>query len=320
MDEDRCVSRKTVKVTVLMSVYNSQEYLRQAIGSILNQTYKDFEFLIINDGSTDQSLKIIKSYKDKRIRIISRENKGLVYSLNEGIKLAKGHYIARQDSDDISLPHRLEKEVQFLDKNTSIGMVGSNYTIIDTKGKKLATTNVFTRPMDLKIAQITCNQFGHGSIMMRKDVAIQCGGYDKSVGHVEDYHLWTRISRVSDIANIEEPLYLYRTNPVGITQQNHALQIQQTFAVRDESFNDFLKNRLKYRLFYFRPSGSRYRQRKATLFRDLGYLYRKNDKPVRAMIMLCCSAMLDPKNKKTYYAMQYTAYKRRFDRWEYEFL
>lgn len=314
------MNNKKVKITVLMSVYNSQDYLKEAIKSILSQTYKNFEFLIINDGSTDDSLKIIKSFKDKRIRVITRENKGLVYSLNEGIRLARGEYIARQDSDDISLPHRLKKEIEFLENNPNIGMVGSNYTIIDTQGNKLVTTNVFIHPNDLKIAQIACNQFGHGSVMMRKTIALDCGGYDSSVGHVEDYHLWNRISRVADIANIEEPLYLYRTNPEGITQKNHDLQIKQTFAVRDESFRYFLENRMKYKLFFYKASGLNYRQRKATLLRDFAYLYRKNDKPIRALYMLFLSIILDPKNKKTRSAIQYTLYKKRFDRWVYEFL
>jgi glycosyltransferase involved in cell wall biosynthesis len=320
MGENKKMNKNGVKVTVLMSVYNSQDYLDDAIKSILTQTYKNFEFLIIDDGSTDDSLKIINSYKDKRIRVVSRENKGLVYSLNQGLKLAKGEFIARQDSDDISLPHRLEKEIVFLENNDNIGMVGSNYTIINTQGKKLVTTNVFTHPNDLKLAQIACNQFGHGSVMMRKKTVLKCGGYDSRVGHVEDYHLWNRISRVADIANIEEPLYLYRTNPEGITQQNHELQIQQTFKVRDESFEYFLKHRMQYKLIFYRPSGLNYKQRKATLYRDFAYLYRKNDRPVRALLMLILSALLDPNNKKTYSAMQYTIYKPRFDRWVYEFL
>lgn len=308
------------KVTILMSVYNDEKFVREAIDSILNQTFTDFEFLIINDGSKDDSLKIIKSYKDTRITLISRENKGLVYSLNEGIKLAKGEYIARQDSDDVSLPHRLETEVKFLDSHPKVGLVGSNYTIIDTKGKRMVTTNVFTHPADLKLTQITCNQFGHGSIMARKTILQKLKGYDKSVGHVEDYDLWTRISRVADIANIEEPTYLYRTNPNGITQQNHDLQIKQTFAVRDKSFKHFLKHRSQYKVLFYKPSGQRYRQRKAVLYRDLAYLYCVNNRTFGALWMMLLATLLEPTNKRNYLCIQYALYRPRFDRWSYEFL
>ncbi len=308
------------KVTVLMSVYNSEQYLREAIDSILNQTFGDFEFLIINDGSKDKSLEIIKAYEDPRIRLISRANKGLTASLNEGIEKAKGKYIARQDSDDVSMPDRLQKEIAYLDAHPEVGLVGSNYTIMDIGGKELVTTNVFTHPQDLKLAQITCNQYGHGSVMMRTNIVRECQGYDKRVGYVEDYDLWTRISRVADIANFEEPLFKYRRNDEGITRQNLDLQIQQTFAVRDKAFLHFLKHRSKYKVLFYKPSGTEYRRRKATLYRDLAYLYRKNDKPLGALVMLFLSTILQPRNKKNYYCIQYTLYKPRFDRWEYEFL
>ncbi len=303
-----------------MSVYNSEAYLPEAIDSILNQTFDDFEFIIIDDGSKDGSLKIIKSYKDNRIRLISRSNKGLTASLNEGLKLAKGEYIARQDSDDISIPTRLQKEVAYLDANPRVALVGSNYTVMEVDGTKLTTTNVFTRPADLKLTQITCNQYGHGSIMLRRSILKKTGDYDDSVGYVEDYDLWTRISRFADIANIEEPLYLYRRNTESITRKNLDLQIQQTFAVRDKAFKDFLTNRRQYRVFYYRPSGHRYRNRKAVLYRDLAYLHRKADRLFGGIQMMLLAILLEPFNKKNYRYLQYVLYKPRFDRWEYEFL
>ncbi|MEK7594261.1 MAG: glycosyltransferase [Patescibacteria group bacterium] len=311
---------KAPKVSVLMSVYNSEEFLREAIDSILGQTYKDFEFIIINDGSTDDSLNIIKSYGDSRIRLISRDNKGLTASLNEGLELAKGEYIARQDSDDVSVPTRLQKEVDYLDANPKTGLVGSNYTVMDVDGKKLTTTNVFTAPADLKLTQITCNQYGHGSVMIRKSVLAETGDYDKGVGYVEDYDLWTRISRVADIANIEQPLYLYRRNDDGITRQNLDLQIQQTFAVRDKAFEHFLKHRRDYRALYYKPSGHHYRNRKAVLYRDMAYLHRKADRLFGGLAMILLAILLEPTNKKNYRYAQYVLYKPRFDRWEYEFL
>jgi len=308
------------RVTVLMSVYDSEKFLREAIESILTQTFTDFEFLIINDGSKDSSLKIINSYKDPRIRLISRANRGLTFSLNQGLEIAKGEYIARQDSDDISVPERLKKEVDYLDTHPSVALVGSNYTVIDDNGDTLTTTTVFTEPNDLKLTQITCNQYGHGSIMLRKSILKKTGLYDKSVGYVEDYDLWTRISRVADIANIEESLYLYRRNADGVTRQNLDLQIQQTFAVRDKAFRHFLKHRGQYKVLHYHPGGERYRQRKAVLYRDLAYLYRSVDRPLGGICMMMLATLLEPLNRKNYLSIISILYKPRFDRWEYEFL
>ena len=127
---------KKPKVTVLMSVYNGERYLHESIESILNQTFKDFGFLIINDGSTDNTPKILKSYKDQRIKIISNKNNlGLTKSLNKGIKLAKGEYIARQDVDDVSLSERLEKQVKFLNSYPSYAAVGTFTKIINEDSK-----------------------------------------------------------------------------------------------------------------------------------------------------------------------------------------
>ena len=119
-------------ITVLMSVYNGEEYLRIAIDGILNQTYNDFEFIIINDGSTDQSRNIICSYTDKRIKLIDNDkNNGLIYSLNKGIENASGKYIARMDADDISLPTRLQKQFDYLESNKHFALVGSSAILID---------------------------------------------------------------------------------------------------------------------------------------------------------------------------------------------
>ena len=112
-----------------MPVYNGEKYLQEAIESILNQTFKDFEFIIINDGSTDKTLEIIKSFTDPRIKLITQENRGIIYSLNKGITESRGKYIARMDADDISLPERLEKEYRFLEQNPNYGIVGTTFLI-----------------------------------------------------------------------------------------------------------------------------------------------------------------------------------------------
>ena len=125
-----------------MSVYNGEKYLREAIDSILNQTFKDFEFIIVNDGSTDNSLKIIKSYNDPRITIINQKNTGLAKALNEGIKIAKGKFIARMDADDISEPERFKKEYKFMHVHDECVALGTNAIIIDENGNNLYITEL----------------------------------------------------------------------------------------------------------------------------------------------------------------------------------
>jgi glycosyltransferase involved in cell wall biosynthesis len=131
-------SKLSPKVTVLMSVYNGEEHLREAIDSILNQTYKNFEFLIIDDGSTDGSVNIIRSYLDPRIRLIkNKKNIGITRSLNKGLKLARGEYIARMDDDDIAFPERLEKQVRFLNEHVNVGLVGGSDITINGVGDEI---------------------------------------------------------------------------------------------------------------------------------------------------------------------------------------
>jgi glycosyltransferase involved in cell wall biosynthesis len=313
---------KEPKVTVLMAVYNGGKYLKPSIESILSQSFKDFEFLIINDGSTDGSQAVIESYakKDDRIRLISRANKGLIASLNEGLKKARGEYIARQDADDISVPLRLGKEVAYLDSHPSVALVGSNYAHIDTKGKKTGTiTNIFTHPDDLKTALISCNQYGHGSVMMRRSI-FKKSGYYEDVLHAEDYDLWARISRVADVANIEEPLYLWRKHEAGIGVSNQQFQIDQTFAIRDKAFEHFLKHRREYKLFAFHPSGQWYRDRKAILYRDLAFLYRQHGDYFKSLFMLIAAALIQPKNKRNYRFLLESVRRPRSFKWEYEWL
>jgi glycosyltransferase involved in cell wall biosynthesis len=125
----------TPKVSVVMSVYNNESYIREAVESVLNQSFKDFEFIIINDGSTDRTREILTSYTDERIRLFDQENRGLTISLNRGLSLAKGSYIARMDGDDISDPERFAEEVRFLEQNEKIGLIGTYAHRIDEQGR-----------------------------------------------------------------------------------------------------------------------------------------------------------------------------------------
>ena len=199
-------------VSVLLPVYNGEEYLAEAIQSILDQTYKRFELIIINDGSSDRSAEIIRSYHDDRITALEQENCGLASTLNRAISMVQGKYLARQDQDDISLPQRFEKQVAFLDSHPAYGMVGTWAEIWDNIRK---TDRVHRHPVDslvLKFELLFNNPFVHSSMMIRKTAIEKVGMYslDKLRQPPEDYELWSRMARYYEIANIPETLMIYR--------------------------------------------------------------------------------------------------------------
>jgi len=220
---------KAPLVSVVMSVYNGEKHLREAIDSILNQTITDYEFIIINDGSTDDTLKIIKSYKDPRIVLISRKNKGLVASLNEGIKKARGKYIARQDADDISLLSRLEKQLGIIQQNKKavlIGAFGEYFT--DRTSQEGIYMMPYLQP-DFARRFFLGNTLMHGSALFNRRKIILSGLYSGKVGPVEDYDLWSRLE-LEQFIIIPEVLYCYRLNEEGISHQNME---QQSTAAAD---------------------------------------------------------------------------------------
>ena len=166
------------KITVLMTVYNGERYLKECMDSVLGQTFRDFEFLIIDDYSTDSSRDLIKSYKDSRIRLIENEkNLNQVRSLNIGLEQARGQYVARMDQDDIMLRDRLERQVNFLDKNTDISVVGTWGEVIDEKGKVFTKACLPLRNEEIVGRVLFCGYFlMHPSVVFRKDVIMDAGG------------------------------------------------------------------------------------------------------------------------------------------------
>jgi glycosyltransferase involved in cell wall biosynthesis len=310
-----------------MPVFNQERLVLRAVESIVGQTYFDWQLLVVDDGSTDGTRAAVEAVGDPRIVVVSRENRGLVASLNEGLELAQSEFVARQDADDISLPTRLEREVAFLDANPEVGLVGSNYTVIDEDERPLGTTSVFTHPDDLAVAMVLSNQYGHGAVMMRRALVQSVGGYDASVGHVEDYDLFVRISHVAKIANIAEPLYLWRRTPTSISESNRALQAEQTFAVRDREFSRLLNERRRYRIFSsvhaadFRPSRKAYFEKKAMLFRDLAYMYRANGRRWAALGMQAAALAAAPwERRNARQLMRLVMDRGRDPLWDYEFL
>lgn len=207
-----------VTISVVMPVYNAENYLKEAIESILNQTYEDFEFVIINDGSKDKSLDIIEKYiiQDERIVIINKENSGIVDSLNDGLKLAKGKYIARMDSDDIAYLNRLEKQLKVFQKDDSIDLVYTDTMLIDKDGHEICKS---WRPdLNKTLRNLENHNFiPHPSVMFKKNTIVKLGCYTKKRLHAEDLDLWLRmVANNAKFYYLDEALLYYRLNPNSV--------------------------------------------------------------------------------------------------------
>jgi glycosyltransferase involved in cell wall biosynthesis len=206
------------KVSVLLPVYNGERYIVQSVESILKQSYRDFELIVINDGSTDRTSYLIKGISDTRIVLIEQENQGLTWTLNNTLKVIKGEYIARQDADDLSHPERFFRQVEFLDSHPEVGLVGSVCLCLDEEGEVIGQTPPLTDAKRLKkILMERGNPFVHGSVMFRKECIGKVGGYRVEMDRAEDYDLWLRISEYYEIAKLKEPLYLWRWSQSGIS-------------------------------------------------------------------------------------------------------
>lgn len=199
-------------LSVILPVYNGQDYLAEAIDSVLSQSFADFELIIINDGSTDCSAAIIDKLDDPRIRFFQQTNKGLPATLNRAISLARGEYIARQDQDDVSFRHRFERQLAFLDVNPGVGIIGTSAEI--WVGNSLSN-RLLRHPTDdalLKFGLLFDNNFVHSSVMIRRAVFDDLGGYSEDFFRQppEDYELWSRVMKKYKVANLAEVLLKYR--------------------------------------------------------------------------------------------------------------
>jgi len=219
-------------VTVLMPVYNGEKYLKEAIESVLNQTFRDFEFLIIDDGSADKSAETIKSFNDARIRLERNEtNLGLIKTLNKGLGLAKGKYIARMDCDDISLPKRLSIQVNFMEKHPEIDVCGSWVKVM---GLKQEFVNKYPQNHEEARAYLLFNTpFAHPSVIIRKEVMEKHKlKYDENYKHAEDYELWSRIINYAKVSNIPKVLLHYRMHDESVSKKNSSAQAENSNRVR----------------------------------------------------------------------------------------
>ena len=213
---------KSFKVTVLMSVYNGERFLREAIESILAQTMPDFEFIIINDGSTDATPKILASYDDPRMRIVHQENAGLAVSLNRGLKITKTELVARMDADDIALPNRLEVQLEEYERLKRPDVLGGHVEFISEGGYSLGTREYPLKHQDIvdRLEKGVGTAILHPTVLYKRDSVLQCGGYDPFFRYsTEDYDLWLRMSRNCRLANTKHIVAKYRINSSGMESQ-----------------------------------------------------------------------------------------------------
>lgn len=237
------------KISVVMSVYNGEKYLKEAVESILNQSFDDFEFIIINDASTDSSLQILESYKDSRINIINNgKNIGLTKSLNKGVGLAKGKYIARMDSDDISEESRFEIEYSKLEQNPQITVVGSNVQHIDSEGNELEVVK-YPETQEEHIGNIFfANTLVHSTTMFRKLNFDNVGGYNEEFYKAQDYDLWFKLLNDGGVLfNIQKSLLKYRLHNESISIKYSKEQDKNAQKILADAFNTILKINVKSR-------------------------------------------------------------------------
>ena len=235
------------RVSVLMPVYNGVAYLREALDSILRQTFSDFELVVINDGSTDRSADVIKSYVDHRVHYYENgQNIGLARSLNRGLSLTRGQYIARMDQDDISLPERLERQLAFMEAHPEVGVLGTACQHIDDSGRPGVT---WPNPAQHSLIRwhlcFACSMI-HPTVMMRKHTIQELGGYGSEAIHgrekygAEDYDLWRRASRVTQLANLPEVLLYLRKHESNVTRIYQAGNLENAIKISHLTISEFL--------------------------------------------------------------------------------
>jgi glycosyltransferase involved in cell wall biosynthesis len=263
--------KKPPLVSVVMSVYNGGLYLQEAIDSILSQRYNNFEFIIIDDGSSDHTESIILTNYDNRIRYFRNEvNKGLIYSLNFAIEQARGEFIARMDADDIATIDRIEQQIDFLISNPDHGICGTNYIQIDRNGKLISKVSLPLTNIDAQTFLFFGNCFCHSSMIIRASL-IRLFQYRAEFLVCEDYDLWSRMAKKTKVANLPHFSILYR-----IHEQNISIQKKQTM------HNGIVKINARF----LNECGMNYTQEELTLhanFLQYNYLFYKEQTDIIAL-------------------------------------
>lgn len=284
----KTINLEKMKVSVLMPVYNGAQYLQEAIDSILNQTYRDFELIIVDDGSTDDSPAIIYINAERDNRVVSlknEQNSGICVTLNKGLDAAKGEYIIRMDCDDISELDRIEKQVAFMETHSEYGLLGSNIRVFGDG----IETYVFDFDEDWRMCiadMIFATCVAHPAIIMRKKLIQKYHlRYDDSFRGMEDYYMWWQIAKYAKISNLQEPLLNYRYHQKQVTQKKV-----------DDKHRAMTMTFIKERLIDLQISLTE--QKKILLMRYIYSDFQYSDNEMKEFIMLCKKILLDIKKHK----------------------
>ena len=224
-------------VSVVLPVRDGERYLREALDSLLDES-GDFELVVVDDGSTDATPEILRSYPDHRLRVVRQGREGLVAALNRGLRETRGATVVRMDADDVSLPSRVERQQAVLDADERIGLVGCGIETIDGEGR---ATGSWLLPEDdaaLRRRLLLRNPFAHGSVAIRRAALGAAGGYRSDYGANEDYDLWRRIAREWRLAAVPEVLYRYREHPEAVTKSGVGERVESRERLRDELWDE----------------------------------------------------------------------------------
>jgi glycosyltransferase involved in cell wall biosynthesis len=227
-------------VSVVMAVYNGEDYLREAIDSLVNQTLTDTEIVVIDDGATDKSPEILASYGD-RLRVVRQANQGQTRALNHGLRLARGKYIARMDQDDVAEPQRLQKQAEFMEAHPQIGLLGSAYHEMDAQGRIFRTIYPPTGDPELRRTLAKYCPFMHSAMMFRRDLLAQTGDYTESeqYRHFQDLDLWIRLAQHSQIDNLPEPLMRRRVHGSSASATRDNARLYNDIELRSRAIRAF---------------------------------------------------------------------------------
>jgi glycosyltransferase involved in cell wall biosynthesis len=278
---------ETPLVSIVLPVYNGEKYLAESLDSVLAQTYQNWELVIINDGSTDGTENLILGYGDKRIKYLLNEgNKGIIYSLNRGLLESNGDFIARLDADDIALPFRIQRQVEFLSENTDFALCGTYFQTIDSNGKVLKNVTFPSNNRDAQSYLLLHNCFCHSAIMMRSGIAKELK-YDEKFLICEDYDLWYRISRTGKILNLPEFATLYRVHDNNMSTKKSEIMFAHVYKINKRILDDLgieystaeldvHSNALSYNASFFREA-DKIQTLENWMVKLHAYLKKKND-------------------------------------------
>jgi cellulose synthase/poly-beta-1,6-N-acetylglucosamine synthase-like glycosyltransferase len=240
------------RVSVITSVFNGEAYLEECVDSILNQTFKDFEYIILNNGSTDRTPEILDGYTDSRIRIVHQENIGIARSLNKGVELSNGDLILRLDADDYSIPQRLEKQLIFMDRHPEIVLCGSRF-------KVLLGNETFDQPIHfieenavIRKSMGCFNPFAHSTVIYRKKAFIESGGYNKKFKYSQDYDLWLRMLECGEAHILKDILSTIRFSAQSESNENRKAMKLEGLRIRWNALRKFGGNPMHFSYYYLK--------------------------------------------------------------------